>query len=114
MQEGEDYISTLTMIPLDLAERNFVAHAWRTWAPGTRENRGYTGMELPQKKYYRQRAHSNPLADHTFDYPVNPESADWRKHYPRYESKEDLKVGIYWKQVGPACKIKISESRYNI
>ena len=24
-------------------------------------------MELPQKKYYRQRAHSNPLADHTVD-----------------------------------------------
>ena len=23
--------------------------------------------ELPQKKYYRQRAHSNPLADHHFD-----------------------------------------------
>lgn len=22
---------------------------------------------LPQKRYYRQRAHSNPIADHTFD-----------------------------------------------
>jgi len=22
---------------------------------------------LPQKRYYRQRAHSNPIADHSFD-----------------------------------------------
>lgn len=22
---------------------------------------------LPQKRFYRQRAHSNPIADHTFD-----------------------------------------------
>lgn len=26
----------------------------------------------PQKKYYRQRAHTNPLADHSFQYPVKP------------------------------------------
>lgn len=31
----------------------------------------------PQKKYYRQRAHTNPLADHSFDYPVKP--SDWKK-----------------------------------
>lgn len=24
-------------------------------------------ITLPQKKYYRQRAHSNPIADHCFD-----------------------------------------------
>lgn len=24
-------------------------------------------FELPQKKFYRQRAHSNPLNDHSFD-----------------------------------------------
>lgn len=29
--------------------------------------------ELPQKKYYRQRAHANPMSDHDFDYPVFPE-----------------------------------------
>lgn len=37
---------------------------------------------LPQKKYYRQRAHSNPLSDHTFDYPVSPDNIDWSHHYP--------------------------------
>lgn len=53
-------------------------------------------MELPQKKYYRQRAHSNPLADHTFDYPVSPEDMDWRKHYPSYKKEDKPKVGIIW------------------
>ena len=29
-------------------------------------------INKPQKKYYRQRAHTNPLADHSFEYPVKP------------------------------------------
>ena len=41
--------------------------------------------ELPQKKYYRQRAHSNPLADHTFSYPTCPAEMDWRALYPAWE-----------------------------
>lgn len=47
-------------------------------------------MELPQKKYYRQRAHSNPLADHNFDYPTDPDGMNWTKHYPSF--KQDDKV----------------------
>ena len=39
---------------------------------------------LPQKKYYRQRAHSNPLADHTFSYPSSPGEMDWRQLYPAW------------------------------
>ncbi|XP_066564614.1 tRNA (guanine-N(7)-)-methyltransferase isoform X2 [Amia ocellicauda] len=39
---------------------------------------------LPQKRYYRQRAHSNPMADHTFDYPVCPEKMDWSELYPEF------------------------------
>ena len=39
----------------------------------------------PQKKYYRQRAHSNPMSDHNLDYPVSPESMDWSVHYPDYQ-----------------------------
>ena len=42
-------------------------------------------VHLPQKKYYRQRAHSNPLADHTFSYPVCPADMDWRALYPAWE-----------------------------
>ncbi|XP_023180495.1 tRNA (guanine-N(7)-)-methyltransferase isoform X2 [Xiphophorus maculatus] len=37
---------------------------------------------MPQKRYYRQRAHANPMAHHTFDYPVCPEEMDWSKLYP--------------------------------
>ncbi|CAG11754.1 unnamed protein product, partial [Tetraodon nigroviridis] len=38
----------------------------------------------PQKKYYRQRAHSNPMAHHTFEYPVCPEEMDWSELYPNF------------------------------
>ncbi|VEN53817.1 unnamed protein product [Callosobruchus maculatus] len=39
-------------------------------------------ISLPQKRYYRQRAHSNPIADHCFDYPSSPDKMDWSKLYP--------------------------------
>ena len=39
-------------------------------------------MSLPQKRFYRQRAHSNPIADHCFEYPSDPSSMDWSSHYP--------------------------------
>nr|CAG4650418.1 EOG090X0BSB [Sida crystallina] len=42
---------------------------------------------LPQKKYYRQRAHSNPIADHCFDYPVSPNRMDWSQLYPAFISE---------------------------
>ncbi|XP_059170636.1 tRNA (guanine-N(7)-)-methyltransferase-like [Physella acuta] len=38
--------------------------------------------KLPQKKYFRQRAHSNPNSDHNLDYPVCPDSMDWSQFYP--------------------------------
>ncbi|KAL2090677.1 hypothetical protein ACEWY4_012940 [Coilia grayii] len=41
-------------------------------------------VSMPQKRYYRQRAHSNPMADHTFEYPVCPEEMDWSKLYPEF------------------------------
>ena len=41
-------------------------------------------LELPQKKYYRQRAHSNPLADHSFVYPTSPGEANWSNHFPAF------------------------------
>ncbi|KAG7167655.1 tRNA (guanine-N(7)-)-methyltransferase-like [Homarus americanus] len=40
--------------------------------------------KLPQKKYYRQRAHSNPIADHNFDYPVCPSAMNWSPYFPKY------------------------------
>ncbi|MPC25159.1 tRNA (guanine-N(7)-)-methyltransferase [Portunus trituberculatus] len=49
--------------------------------------------KLPQKKYYRQRAHSNPIADHNFDYPVCPDEMDWSVLYPKHcQGGSDKKV----------------------
>ncbi|XP_076123863.1 tRNA (guanine-N(7)-)-methyltransferase [Alosa pseudoharengus] len=46
-------------------------------------------VSMPQKRYYRQRAHSNPMADHTFEYPVCPEEMDWSELYPEFCSPPD-------------------------
>ncbi len=40
-------------------------------------------MPLPQKKYFRQRAHSNPFSDHDLTYPVHPGAMDWAALYPQ-------------------------------
>ncbi|KAH8922612.1 guanine-N(7)--methyltransferase [Atractiella rhizophila] len=37
---------------------------------------------LPQKKYYRQRAHANVFSDHSLDYPSSPSEMDWSPHFP--------------------------------
>ncbi|XP_037092268.1 tRNA (guanine-N(7)-)-methyltransferase-like [Pollicipes pollicipes] len=42
---------------------------------------------LPQKRFYRQRAHSNPIADHCFEYPVAPDAMDWSPYYPQFFEK---------------------------
>jgi tRNA (guanine-N7-)-methyltransferase len=44
-------------------------------------------VALPQKKYYRQRAHSNPTADHCIEYPRTPADMDWSTLYPNYFTK---------------------------
>jgi len=43
----------------------------------------------PQKKYYRQRAHTNPLSDHCFDYPVSPDEWDYEKMYSEEAVREE-------------------------
>ncbi|XP_043269237.1 tRNA (guanine-N(7)-)-methyltransferase [Venturia canescens] len=47
-----------------------------------------TMLSLPQKKYYRQRAHSNPIADHCIEYPRKPEDMDWTSLYPDHFSEK--------------------------
>ncbi|KAG7210900.1 hypothetical protein KM043_016278 [Ampulex compressa] len=49
-------------------------------------------LSLPQKKYYRQRAHSNPIADHCIEYPTAPELMDWSSLYPTHFSSKDDNV----------------------
>lgn len=37
---------------------------------------------LPQKRFYRQRPHCNPLSDNVFDHPKNPDAVEWLQLYP--------------------------------
>ncbi|CAK7265816.1 tRNA (guanine-N(7)-)-methyltransferase (tRNA(m7G46)-methyltransferase) [Sporothrix epigloea] len=45
--------------------------------------------ELPQKKFYRQRAHANPFSDHNLVYPASPAAMDWPSLYPDFFPSED-------------------------
>ena len=38
--------------------------------------------QLPQKRYYRQRAHANPFSDHDLEYPSCPDQMDWSTLFP--------------------------------
>ena len=43
--------------------------------------------DMPQKRFFRQRAHCNVLAcNDSFDYPRKPEVFDWSTHYPENKS----------------------------
>lgn len=46
-------------------------------------------LPLPQKKYYRQRAHSNPIADHCIEYPIKPDLMNWNSLYPLHFSNNE-------------------------
>lgn len=46
-------------------------------------------IDLPKKRYYRQRAHSNPFSDHQLEYPASPQNMDWSKLYPYYKDAEN-------------------------
>lgn len=59
-----------------------------------------TTLALPQKKYYRQRAHSNPIADHCIEYPIKPELMDWSVLYPQYFGNEETQKYIEFADVG--------------
>lgn len=55
--------------------------------PGPITNDG----DMPQKKFYRSRAHCNPLSHNdTFDYPSHPDKMDWSSHYPNFKSKRKV------------------------
>lgn len=51
--------------------------------------------EMPQKKFYRSRAHCNPLShNNTFDYPISPAEMDWSTHYPAIENPKPTVLDI--------------------
>lgn len=47
---------------------------------------------LPQKRYFRQRAHANVFSDHSFAYPVSPQQMDWTPLYPRNPKVSDIEI----------------------
>nr|XP_002736862.2 PREDICTED: tRNA (guanine-N(7)-)-methyltransferase-like [Saccoglossus kowalevskii] len=61
---------------------------------------------MPQKRYYRQRAHSNPMADHSFDYPVSPDAMDWSEYYPKYFTQSKTS------QEDQATEVKLHEVKF--
>eukprot|EP00055_Hartaetosiga_balthica_P002373 m.3730 g.3730 ORF g.3730 m.3730 type:complete len:257 (+) comp2119_c0_seq1:59-829(+) len=57
---------------------------------GGKRKGGKGTRALPQKRYYRQRAHSNPLSDHSFDDPIKPSDKNWLEHYPTMKEGQDV------------------------
>lgn len=57
-------------------------------------------VALPQKRYYRQRAHSNPLSDHTFTYPVSPGDMDWTSLYPLPTTQDGDEPRVEYLDIG--------------
>ena len=39
---------------------------------------------MPKKRFYRQRAHCNPLNDTVIDTPACPADISWSQHYPAF------------------------------
>ncbi|SCU81241.1 LAMI_0B05336g1_1 [Lachancea mirantina] len=53
-------------------------------------------VDLPRKRFYRQRAHSNPFSDHQLEYPLSPGDMEWKLLYPAFY---DESTGLMTKQV---------------
>ncbi|XP_062233210.1 tRNA (guanine-N(7)-)-methyltransferase-like [Phragmites australis] len=51
---------------------------------GGRQQQQASAGKLPRKRFYRARAHSNPLSDSHFPVPVSPDEFGLSQHYPRY------------------------------
>ncbi|GAA6000608.1 hypothetical protein JCM5350_003943 [Sporobolomyces pararoseus] len=45
-----------------------------------------TEVGMPRKRFYRQRAHANPLSIHHLEYPSSPATMDWSTHFPTFFS----------------------------
>lgn len=56
---------------------------------------------MPKKRFYRQRAHCNPLNDTVIDTPACPGDVNWSEHYPAFfnqtpggDKQEEPRVSI--------------------
>lgn len=69
--------------------------------------------EMPQKKFYRQRAHCNPLSHNdTFAYPLRPDLMDWSiDHYPDNKAPTVLDIGCGFGGLTVALSTILPEER---
>lgn len=61
---------------------------------------GQPVIDLPQKRFFRQRAHVNPIADHNIKYALSPDETDWSKLYEFPETVGPDKPVIRYLDVG--------------
>jgi tRNA (guanine-N7-)-methyltransferase len=46
-------------------------------------------QRLPQRKFFRQRAHINPMSHQLYEYPIAPARALWSRHFPAFAAPSD-------------------------
>ncbi|KAJ5778011.1 tRNA (guanine-N(7)-)-methyltransferase [Penicillium odoratum] len=51
-------------------------------------------VQMPQKKFFRQRAHANVFSDHNLQYPRTPAHMDWSPHYPAYIDQDPSNTNL--------------------
>ncbi|KAF3393031.1 hypothetical protein DPV78_009786 [Talaromyces pinophilus] len=51
-------------------------------------------IDLPRKRFYRQRAHANPFSDYALEYPLSPAHMDWASHYPAFVDPDESKLTL--------------------
>ncbi|CAI7644917.1 tRNA (guanine-N(7)-)-methyltransferase [Penicillium manginii] len=51
-------------------------------------------IKMPQKRFFRQRAHANPFSDHHLEYPISPAHMDWSSHYPAFLDPDTSKTNL--------------------
>ncbi|KAI8848015.1 putative methyltransferase-domain-containing protein [Chytridium lagenaria] len=67
-------------------------------------------VKLPQKRYFRQRAHANPFSDHQLEYPVRPEQyAKWHKHYPAFFDESDEPIPLNEDDANPFAQVEVAD-----
>ncbi|EOD39114.1 hypothetical protein EMIHUDRAFT_125646, partial [Emiliania huxleyi CCMP1516] len=58
----------------------------------SREGEDESGPQMPQKKHFRSRAHSNVLNANDFWFPARPQDVPWGEYFPQRASGERAKT----------------------
>lgn len=46
--------------------------------------------QMPKKRFFRQRAHTNVFSDHLLQYPTCPQEMNWKHHYPQMKDTDQV------------------------